>query len=159
MYLVKTKEIEHFKPVLQGLKEDFGLLFFETILTWCNILSDEYPTLFWEVWVIVEYGKVIGICGLYSLKDETELWLGWLGIIKEKRGKGIGGNVLLDLISKAKMAGAKTLNVYVSPTGPLGYYFKYGFEKIGTVKDFTENGYPVDQFESLEDIVLQLKLV
>ena len=85
-----------------------------------------------------------------------ELWLGWFGIIKKHRKKGIGSHALRFMEAFAKNLGCKALYSYVDSEGkPLAFYKNNGFEVIGTVAEFTKKSpNPGLDFECQEDIVI-----
>lgn len=54
--------------------------------------------------------KIVGITGFYSneeIKETNSLWLGWFGVLKEHRSRGIGRKILLDTIDMAKKLSEK----------------------------------------------------
>ena len=114
--------------------------------------------------LIKENKKTIGICGLYSLDENSkdELWLGWFGIIKEYRSKGHGSDVLKQLEIKAKEANAHTIYSYVNKKGkPLDFYYRNGFKRVGTVKEYLEKTkfkFDKENFEDLDDHVIKKKI-
>ena len=98
LYLLQTRNIENFKPVISSAYEDFGPAFSHAIMRWCRLAEDKDDN-FWEVWLIKYDEVTVGICGLYSqTKDTKELWLGWFHVIPEYRNKLIGGKILNQLI-------------------------------------------------------------
>lgn len=67
--------------------------------------------------------KIVGITGYYSNEDINEtnsLWLGWFGVLKEYRGRGIGRTILLDTIEMIKKLSKKY---------PIKYFRLYTSEK------------------------------
>jgi ribosomal protein S18 acetylase RimI-like enzyme len=76
---------------------------------------------------------VIGICGLYSINDETkELWLGWFGFLKQYRGRKFGSGVLTYLKDIAMENSCSRLNVYVDKNnlGAINFYKNNGFKMM-----------------------------
>jgi N-acetylglutamate synthase-like GNAT family acetyltransferase len=164
--MLNTKEIKDFKPVLEGLVSDFGYSFYHTILTWCGIIDDtDSPKKYWQIYLVSVENQVIGICGLYSLKenDKKELWLGWFGIIPSRRKNMQGTRVLNWLKGQAKELGCKKLFTYVDKDEKvLPFYEKNGFntEKFERVWAFlSENSYASkSDFEDENDLVISCKL-
>ena len=72
--------------VHDGLADDFGLPFFHTMVVWCGLTTNTvHIDKHWEVYLVKQLDKAIGVCGLYSLDATNEnLWLGWFGIIPER---------------------------------------------------------------------------
>ncbi len=161
IYFYQTKNIHNYKNIFEGLIDDFGYSYYHSILSWCEIIERK-KSKFWEVWLIYNAeGIVIGICGLYSLTDNTEnLWLGWFGIIKEYRNQGIGEKVLKSLEIKAKEVGCKNIYTYVDAKGlPLKFYYRNGFERVSDVDEFVHyNNLKMEYFESPDDHVLKKNL-
>jgi GNAT superfamily N-acetyltransferase len=103
------------------------------------------------------------MCGLYSLeKNSTEnLWLGWFGILPKYRSTGIGGIALEKMTEVARVLGCKALHSYVDESGkPLKFYYRHGFEKLCSVREFLEKtkADPSD-FEGMDDHVIRKILV
>jgi GNAT superfamily N-acetyltransferase len=144
-----------------GLSDDFGEPFKETMKLWCKKVDDGK---FWQVWIIKKDKETIGVCGVYSMDYETKtLWLGWLGILKEYRNKGLGKEVMSFLYSESKKLGAKRLNSYVDKHGkPLSFYYREGFERIGNVKEYLTKKKlkksEAENFENMEDHIITKRL-
>lgn len=157
--LEDTRELNEFRPILEGLVDDFGYTYYHAILTWCKVIHvNTVSETFWQVWVVKKEGRTVGICGLYSLKPGIEtLWLGWFGILPEYRNLKIGEDVLKTMEDYAKAKGCRTLRTYVDENGkPLSFYFRNGFKTIGIVSEIIEKeGYDPDEFEGMNDYVLE----
>jgi GNAT superfamily N-acetyltransferase len=159
MRLIHTKSIRKYKNIFEGLVQDFGYIYYSSILYYCGILDknkdpDQYVG-FWKIWLIV-VDDIIGICGLYALKSTEELWLGWFGIIPEYRYKGLGTKVLARLENKAKKRGAKRLFVYVDKNEKaIPFYKRNGFELVGRVGEYVKyHNISMDDFEDENDMVM-----
>ena len=158
--LEQSKNLRSYKPILDGLIDDFGYIYYRAILEWCGFLG-KWNGGFWRVWIIKEGKTVIGICGLYSLIPGTkELWLGWFGIVPGKRNLGRGSIVLKQLEYKAKRLGCEILRTYVDKTGkPIPFYIKNGFKRVCSVGHFcSKNRLDLKEFESPNDHILQKRL-
>lgn len=162
--LIQSINIYDYKPVLEGLIDDFGYTYYHAILSWCEIIQKDQSNKFWEVWLIHFNNKIIGICGLYSLKENnnSELWLGWFGIIPEYRNQKLGSVVLAELENLAKINNCEILYTYVDIEGkPLTFYYRNGFERISTVGEYISSiNYSLDlnEFENENDHVLRKKI-
>ena len=56
-------------------------------------------------YLVYDGDEVVGITGLYSFEDiniTNSLWLGWFGVLEEKRKQGYGKRILLGTIEMAK---------------------------------------------------------
>lgn len=163
--IYQSKKLEAYKPILEGLVDDFGYTFYHAILVWCGIIEDKiHDERFWEVYLISGLDdETIGMCGLYSLRRDSldELWLGWFGILPEHRNRGIGEDVLGWMKRKAKRVGAKKLMSYVDSKGkPLNFYYRNGFKNIGTVKDYLIKNpdLHIEEFEDGLDHVIEYEI-
>lgn len=87
-------------------------------------------------------GKVVGEYVLTKTDDSTTE-LKNIAVDKEYQGKGIGKQLVLDAIKKAKEAGFKTIEVGTgnSSFSQLALYQKCGFRIIGVDKDFFTKNY------------------
>lgn len=164
--IIHSRNILDYKPILEGLKGDFELDFYEDILVWCDILTNTDPNKFWKVNLIKSDNEVVGVCGLYSLYTQTihfdeELWLGWFGIIPSKRNQGIGQYALEWMKGYARYTGCKKLMSYVGEDGEaLEFYFKNGFKLIGTVRDylFTHPELTIEDFGDENYYIIECEL-
>ncbi len=161
----QSRNIHDYKPILEGLVEDFGYIYYRTILKWCKILDNEKGDLkHWEVYLIKWNEETVGICGFYSLYDNRtdELWLGWFGIIPSKRNQKIGQYALEWMKESAKSIGCRKLKSYVDANGkPLPFYFRNGFVKVSTVKEYLSvyEELSIKSFETENDFVIECSLV
>lgn len=163
MYFFQTENIHSYSEVLDALHSDFGNAYLHTILVWCRILKGkDEDNCHWQVYLVQEGDRTIGICGLYGLEENstTELWLGWFGILPEIRSSGHGAKVLAELKDIARSLGCKTLRSYVDKDGkPLPFYHRNGFTTVGTVKEFVRShGLNISDFESPQDFVIECQL-
>lgn len=164
MKLFQTKDIKVYKPILEGLTEDFGYTYYHAILIWCGIIDDDPDDVnkFWDVYLVKDNSKIIGICGLYSHNHRTdELWLGWFGILPEHRSKGVGSQVLKELEEKAKSVKCYTIYSYVDKHGkPLNFYKREGYKVLSRVKDYLgiHKELSMDSFEDENDYIIMKKL-
>lgn len=160
--IVISREMDLFKPVMENLHVDFGDEFINTLNIWIEDGPDDDE--FWEVYLIRNNDKVIGICGLYSQYDNPdmkELWLGWFGIIPRLRNIGIGGVALSLMESRAKELGCSDLMSYVDAKGkPLAFYVRNGFSRMCSVGEYLKE-HPeldMDSFENENDHVIRKEL-
>lgn len=78
--------------------------------------------------IIKNENKNIGITGLYSFSNSTA-WIGWFGLHKSFRGKGLGRKSLLKTIEIAKNLNYNKLNVWTDENAKeaLNLYKSEGF--------------------------------
>jgi ribosomal-protein-alanine N-acetyltransferase len=81
--------------------------------------------------VVVLDGKVVGYCGMWLIVDEAHITN--IALLPDFRGKGIGENLLKEMMRIAQWFGTKkmTLEVRVSNEAAQRLYEKLGFEKSG----------------------------
>ena len=154
--------IDDYSSLKEKLYSDFGSPFIETIEYWCENRENNYTGKFWQLWIIYQDDILVGVCGLYSLKETIdELWLGWFGILPEYRNMNIGSEVLTEIKRKSIGFGSKRIYSYVDKEGrPLPFYYRNGFTRMCTVQEYLEsNGmYEREDFESLEDHVIAINI-
>lgn len=161
--ITQSRNIYDYKPILEGLVDDFGYIYYEAILSWCGILDDtEFPD-YWQVYLIKDNDVVVGICGLYGLNGVSvdELWLGWFGIVPDARNQGIGQIALDWMKQQAYSIGCKTLRTYVDVAGgPESFYLRNGFIKKCTVGEYLQQHpeYSPESFEEAHDNVFECQL-
>lgn len=136
----QSRNIKDYKAILTGLQEDFEKEHWEYLLTWCGIIDNDPADLgkYWQVWLIETQNKVVGICGMYSLllKDNTDLWLGWFGVLPQYRGRKLGEEAIRFMEHEGRKAGAKSLLSYITPGEyPLRFYEKNGFVESGNMDE------------------------
>ena len=167
-----SRNIKHFVPVLEDLKDALGLPFVWAIMSWCQIAPDA-DNRYWNVSLVWDKkdDTLVGGCGLYSLAEAREpqldeLWLGWLGVISEHRCKGYGSAILAQLEASAKSVGCKKLLAYIDNESVMKdprvieFYFKNGYYSIGSVKSYLNNHPEVkrEDFINENDFVIEKDL-
>jgi predicted GNAT family N-acyltransferase len=65
--------------------------------------------------------------------------LGRMAVLKESRGRGVGGAILEQLVTEARRRGMPAV-VLSAQTHALGFYRKHGFSEVGAI--FEEAGIP-----------------
>jgi len=109
-------------------------------------------------YVIDFNGQVMGMSGISLVNDNIQSHIGDIGIIVCSRARGVGlgeklfQKVLTQGIKKLKFKIVK-LGVFVKNKPALGLYKKFGFEKIGLIK----NG--VSYYGKYEDEFLMVKYI
>ncbi len=71
----------------------------------------------------------VGITGLYQFKGVKDIWLGWFGVVKEARRRGIGSEMLRKTINVARKTKAPNLRIYTISKKAMALYEKNGFKK------------------------------
>ena len=81
-----------------------------------------------ESWVAALDNSPIGF---YTLQEQNgNAWIEDLWVLPEYVGQGVGRQLFLDAISRARQMGYKTLQLEADPNA-LGFYEKMGMHKIG----------------------------
>ena len=84
---------------------------------------------------------IVGFAGMWVLFDEAHVTT--IGVLPDRRGKGLGELLLLELFDQAFARGAEwlTLEVRVSNTAAQALYEKYGFTRQGVRRRYySDNG-------------------
>lgn len=108
-------------------------------------IENKYKT---EMYYIAKYNSIpVGITGLYAHgeTDNESVWLGWFGVLPEFRSRGIGKQILIDTIEKAKQYGKKYFRLYTNDNGtstarPLYRSVMQIYEKYNNKDDYNYNG-------------------
>lgn len=101
-----------------------------------KMLQDSYNV--GTYYAVAEYeGRIVGYGGLYPNGDITNI-----AVLKDYRGKGLGGRIVDELIKHAIKSGIDKifLEVRVSNNSALRLYKSKGFKKIDLRKRYYENG-------------------
>lgn len=142
-------DIQDYEPLIEGLKDDFGDELKPAVEQWCNSKAHG----FFKYWDMRLIGggmddTIVGICGLYYFSNSTkEAWLGWFGILPHFRGQKIGRRVIACMEMEASMEGAHSLWAYVGEDGPLEFYYKHGFKRLCSVKEYLKQNPDLDPNE------------
>ena len=81
-----------------------------------------------ESWVAEKDKEPIGF---YSLQDKDGVaWIEDLWVVPEYIGQGVGKQLFLDAMSRAREIGCKTLQLEADPNA-VGFYERMGMHKIG----------------------------
>jgi RimJ/RimL family protein N-acetyltransferase len=135
--LMQTRNIIDIIPLLQEL--EFGDKFSLSMLHWCGIGQRAYSLAFWEVYIVKANEETIGVIGLYR-QVHTPIgvaWIGWFGVRPSFRDRGLGTQMLRDLVKIAKEYKFKELWVFTDREnrGALRFYEQFGFINLGTVEE------------------------
>lgn|SRR5574344_1595493 len=95
-------------------------------------------------WIVYDKNEIVGISGIYEYPElgKNTAWLGWFGVVEEKRGYGYGKRILLQTLSIAKNQGFNCLRLYSSRDNNLcpnaiPFYEKLSVQFNGFVEDYT----------------------
>jgi N-acetylglutamate synthase-like GNAT family acetyltransferase len=102
-----------------------------------------------ECFVAESNGEIIGVYVLLPTKPGT-VELVNIAVVEEQHGNGVGKELVMDAIKKAKARGIKTIEIGTgnSSIGQLALYQKCGFRMTGVDRDFFTRHYPEEIFEN-----------
>lgn len=102
-----------------------------------------------DIYIAFVREKVVGEYVLTKIDDST-IELKNIAVDEKYQGKGIGKQLVLDAIKKAKEAGFKIIEVGTgnSSFSQLGLYQKCGFRIVGVEKDFFTKNYDQEIVEN-----------
>lgn len=84
--------------VITMLEPELGSAFRDSVLSWVTDKQRPYKLEVWRIYVARDKktGKDIGIFGFYRHEGDKpgRYWIGWLGVAKEFRRKGIGSMMI-----------------------------------------------------------------
>lgn len=82
-----------------------------------------------KYYIAYENNEAIGITGLYYY-DSVSAWLGWFGVLPDKRRKSYGKRILEKTMELARQKGFKTMRLYtdaIENADAIKLYKKMGF--------------------------------
>ena len=82
-----------------------------------------------KYYIAYENNEAIGITGLYYY-DNVSAWLGWFGVLPDKRRKSYGKRILEKTMELARQKGFKTMRLYtdaIEKADAIKLYKKMGF--------------------------------
>ena len=84
--------------------------------------------------------KPVGVTGFFQIKGQKTFWLGYFGVVPDKRRKGLGSEILGRTMRLAKQRGAKRLSVWGDSIRAEKFYKANGFRKIKKQDGVVING-------------------
>ncbi|GGB60836.1 putative N-acetyltransferase YvbK [Lentibacillus populi] len=102
-----------------------------------------------ECYVADNNKEIIGVYVLLPTRPET-VEIANIAVSENEQGKGVGKELIMDAIQKAKAMGYKTIEVGTgnSSIGQLAFYQKCGFRMTSIDSDFFIRHYQDDIFEN-----------
>jgi GNAT superfamily N-acetyltransferase len=136
--LIVTKKVEDFIPLFRGIPE-LGDPVFLSMLHWCGVGKRATELKSWRVYVVRCRDCNVGVSGLYQRPEtvSSEIWLGWFGVVAEKRRTGLATWCLQATEKEARRLRATRLLVYCDRTaaGVHRFYTTNRFELIGNADE------------------------
>lgn len=108
---------------------------------------------------VAETDKVVGVYVMAATNEETVEIMN-IAVAKEQQGQGIGKQLILDAIEKAKQAGFKRIEIGTgnSSIHQLALYQKCGFRITGLDQDYFIRNYSEKIFENGIQCVDRIRL-
>ncbi|QPC47863.1 GNAT family N-acetyltransferase [Mangrovibacillus cuniculi] len=102
-----------------------------------------------QCYVAEDGAEIIGVYVLLPTSNENVELIN-VAVVEKYHGKGIGKQLVLDAVERARMKGFKTIEVGTgnSSIGQLALYQKCGFRIIGVDQDFFVRNYDEEIFEN-----------
>ena len=103
------------------------------VIKWYNKRLGSYykqvnPVL--EYFIVYEGNMPIGVTGFFNFLDDRKIfWLGYFGVVKKKRNKGVGSKMLRRSIIMSKKYGCKKFGAWTYSKRAIKFYKKNGFVK------------------------------
>jgi len=160
--IFQSKDLNLYKPILEGLTDDLGFDYYHAILIWCGIINDTgdyYKDYLWESYLIEVDGEIVGFANIVSQREETKnnVWLEWIGILPKYQGTGIGTMFLNHIEDIVRGLGCDEIYTYIDSDLKAGrFYQKNGYHLYGTIGAYLEENtdLPEKSFGYENDIVL-----
>jgi ribosomal-protein-alanine N-acetyltransferase len=123
-YIIREPKLEEILESIKVFLLSFGRMNFDNILTeektWTYLVNKKIA----KFQIAEKEGKIIGVGGLFLFQQVGSV--GYMGVLPDYRGQGIGTAIFGNLMKIAIRAGIKTVMLYASKLGePI--YKKYGF--------------------------------
>lgn len=102
-----------------------------------------------QYFIVYEGARAVGITGLYKMnKTGTTFWLGYFGVIKKERKKGIGTEILTKTLQMAKRRDAKRVMTWTTSKKAEYFYKIHGFKQAKHRKVEKLNGKVVKKYSA-----------
>ncbi|MFW9879285.1 MAG: GNAT family N-acetyltransferase [Candidatus Thorarchaeota archaeon] len=124
-YIIKEPEKEEIIKTIKVMLLSFGrpLLneYEEEKRVWTHLIDNDIA----KFLIVVKEGNIVGLGGIFLFKAVASI--GYMGVLPEHRGQGVGTKIFGKLMELAMNSGYKTIHLYASKLGePI--YRKYGFQ-------------------------------
>ena len=141
MYAMATEIVrEHFDPIIGKAQNDYMIGKFQTTEAISEQLEEGYQYYFVE-----NEGRIVGFLAFYS--RGTAMYLSKFYLYKTERGRGYSRQMLDFVVSEAKSAGLKSIELNVNRNNDAIYaYESMGFRVIREEKNDIGQGYFMDDY-------------
>ncbi len=131
---------EHFDPIIGKAQNDYMIGKFQTTEAISEQLEEGYQYYFVE-----NEGRIVGFLAFYS--RGTAMYLSKFYLYKTERGRGYSRQMLDFVVSEAKSAGLKSIELNVNRNNDAIYaYESMGFRVIREEKNDIGQGYFMDDY-------------
>ncbi len=82
-----------------------------------------------QYYLAYEKSTLVGITGIYRYLEQNDCWLGWFGVLQSERRKGIGSQILLETMKRARKLGCKRFRLWTADKKVQQFYETNGFKR------------------------------
>lgn len=82
-----------------------------------------------EYYLVYTGKKPVGITGFYHVMGEKNFWLGYFGVVKEERRKGLGSHMLEQTLTMSKKFGCRQFGAWTTSKRASEFYRRNGLKK------------------------------
>lgn len=109
-----------------------------------------------DYYIVYDGNTPIGVTGIYSYHEyPNSAWLGWFGILKEYRNRGLGGSTLDKTIELAKTKGYTEFRLYTDEFAKDAHKL---YESRGLIKELYDNPEDKDNYIDAEIFIYSKSL-
>jgi GNAT superfamily N-acetyltransferase len=127
-----------YDDLVENLKDDLGEDFSGGMNRWCGVCKP-YDFSTWKVFTALEGDKAVAVIGLYQPEEtpEGDFWVGWFGVHRAYRKRGLGRWLLGHVIDQAKRQHGAILKLYTDEHNKDAHrlYDNYEFKRDGFLRD------------------------
>ena len=128
-------EMADYQPFVTSLTAELGPEFARSMRNWCGLEPRPYPLADWEIFIARQSNQPVGICSHYRQPDDSQrrYWIGWIGVLKDERRRGIGSAMLRFIEERLWYAyEAPEVWVYTDTVSAVSFYQANGYQPAGT---------------------------
>ncbi len=101
-----------------------------------------------QYYLVYEKNTLVGITGIYRYPEQNDCWLGWFGVLQSERRKGVGSQILLETMKRARKLGCKRLRLWTAYKTSQLFYETNGFKKSQKESWVVVNGKKIWKYPS-----------
>lgn len=146
--LANTIWREHYIPIIGKPQVDYMLDKFQSAKTIEQQVSEGY-----QYYMLMFENEYVGYLSIK--KENQNLFLSKLYILKSERGKGFGKTAMLFIENEAKNLGCNSISLTVNKgnINSINTYENLGFENLGDILIDIGNGFVMDDFKMWKQLI------